>query len=111
GDDGMGVNPNDGCEPLTNNVTGLIVLVDRGNCNFTVKVENAQAKGAMGIVIANNSTQAGMPAPGMGGTPTGPITIAPMSTTYEDGMTIKAAIATGPTQLHLLKVKDIERDG
>lgn len=56
-DDGVGVT-SDACEPLVNagadNVHGKIVLADRGACNFTVKVANAQAAGAKGVIVANN---------------------------------------------------------
>lgn len=57
----------DACEPLTNAdaVGGRIVLVDRGLCDFTVKVANAQAVGAIGVLVANNAAT-GMPE--MGGT-------------------------------------------
>ena len=47
---------NDGCQALTNSgqVSGAIALVDRGSCNFTVKVANAQTAGAIGVLVANN---------------------------------------------------------
>jgi len=47
---------NDGCEPLTNGgaLAGKIALIDRGACNFTVKVAEAQAVGAIAVLIANN---------------------------------------------------------
>ncbi|MEM6795610.1 MAG: PA domain-containing protein [Acidobacteriota bacterium] len=54
--DGIGASPTDGCEALTNGaaINGNIALIDRGTCNFTVKVINAQAVGAVGVLIANN---------------------------------------------------------
>ncbi len=48
---------NDGCEtPFTNaaQVAGHIALIDRGYCNFSVKVKNAQLAGAVAVLIANN---------------------------------------------------------
>lgn len=55
--DGSGTGT-DGCEPLTAAsaaaVAGKIALIDRGNCNFTVKTVNAQNAGAIAAVIANN---------------------------------------------------------
>ena len=35
-------------------LAGRIVLVDRGTCAFAIKARNAQAAGAVGIIIANN---------------------------------------------------------
>jgi hypothetical protein len=35
-------------------VSGKIALVDRGSCDFTTKVKNAQNAGATGVIVANN---------------------------------------------------------
>lgn len=89
--DGVGVG-SDACEPLINsgsqNVSDKIVLIDRGICAFTVKVANAQAAGAKGVIIADNL--AGGSFPGMGGVdPT--ITIPSMGITFELGQALRAA--------------------
>lgn len=34
--------------------TGAILLVSRGSCNFSVKVDNAAAAGAVGVIVHNN---------------------------------------------------------
>jgi subtilisin family serine protease len=48
--DGMGGNLN-GCAPFTSSLAGLIVLVDRGACNFTLKIKNiGDAGGMVGII-------------------------------------------------------------
>lgn len=52
-DDGVGT-ASDGCEPLVGFPAGSLALVDRGSCNFDVKTANAQAAGAIGVIIANN---------------------------------------------------------
>jgi Zn-dependent metalloprotease len=44
----------DGCEPPQGFTAGHIALVDRGQCTFRVKVENAIAAGAAGVIVANN---------------------------------------------------------
>ena len=90
--DGAGLNTNDGCEAFTNAgaVAGNIALVDRGNCPFTQKAQNAFAAGATALVIANNA--AGVidmtgSAPGL------PITVIMIS--QADGNTIKAQLGGG----------------
>ncbi len=90
-DDGVGVGT-DGCEPLVGFPAGSIALIDRGACNFTVKVANAQAVGATAVIIANNV--AGSPIT-LGGTdPT--ITIPSGMISLDDANTIKAGLpATG----------------
>jgi extracellular elastinolytic metalloproteinase len=45
---------NDGCEPLVGFPAGQIAFLNRGNCNFTVKVANAQAAGAVAVIVVNN---------------------------------------------------------
>ena len=49
----------DGCEPFDNagDIAGKIAFIDRGNCQFLTKVQNAEAAGAIGVVISNNDTQ------------------------------------------------------
>ncbi|HSK05662.1 MAG TPA: M36 family metallopeptidase [Kofleriaceae bacterium] len=52
--DGAGVT-SDGCEASpAGSLTGKTAIVDRGSCDFTVKVANAQAAGAVAVLIANN---------------------------------------------------------
>jgi hypothetical protein len=41
-------------QPLSNNVTGTIVLLRRGNCTFSEKVFYAQLSGAVGVVVGDN---------------------------------------------------------
>jgi len=52
----------DFCEPapptipdpsVCNPITGKIVLVDRGQCTFVSKVQNAEACGAIGVIVCN----------------------------------------------------------
>ncbi len=80
----------DGCSALTNpaQVAGHIALVDRGYCNFTVKATNAQAAGAIAIVIANNVSGGVVQ---MGGTaPT--VTIPVISISQADGASLRASL-------------------
>jgi len=51
-DDGT-ASPTLGCNPIVNNLTGKIALVDRGSCIFKLKVSNAEAAGAIGVIIVS----------------------------------------------------------
>ncbi len=89
-----GVAPaSDGCGPFVNAaaVSGNIALVDRGTCGFTVKVANAQAAGATGVLVADNVW--GPPDPLGGVDPT--ITIPSVRITLQSGNTIKGQLAGG----------------
>lgn len=81
------------CTPLTNPgaVAGKIALVDRGTCNFTAKVANAQAAGAVAVVVANN-VATGLP--GMGGADA-TITIPSYGVSQAVGNSIRGALAGG----------------
>lgn len=84
----------DACTALINGaqIAGKIALVDRGACNFTVKVKNAQNAGAIGVIVADNV--AGSSPSGMSGTdPT--ITIPSVRITLADGDTLKAHLGEG----------------
>ncbi len=73
-------------------VAGKVALVDRGTCFFTVKAQNVQAAGAIGMVLANN-----VPDPsalGMSGDDES-ITIPVVSVTQADGATLRANLAGG----------------
>lgn len=72
--------------------TGKAVMVDRGACNFTQKVLNAQAKGAAFVLIANSAANAGAGATAPGGSAPG-ITIPSVGISYELGMAIKEKLA------------------
>jgi hypothetical protein len=70
-------------------VNGKIALIDRGTCAFALKAKNAQNAGAIGVVVANNTT--GLLAPG-GADAT--VTIPVLGITQAQGATIKAALQT-----------------
>jgi hypothetical protein len=90
-DDGTPPN-SDACTPIINGVSGKIVLIDRGTCTFTSKAQQAEAAGAIAVIIANNV--AGSVPPPLGGTDPG-LTIPTVSITQADGNAIKAQLGGG----------------
>jgi hypothetical protein len=85
----------DACTAFANpsEVAGNIALVDRGNCPYTVKAENVQAAGAIGMVVIDNTKSTCIP-PGISGIETS-IHIPIISVTYADGQALKAQLASG----------------
>ncbi|CAH9067111.1 hypothetical protein PSECIP111951_03710 [Pseudoalteromonas holothuriae] len=83
-----------GCEAFADDVdfTGKAVLIDRGACSFVSKVLNAQAKGAVFVLIANNNND-GSPAPMGGGS--NDVTIRSVGINFEAGAALKEQLASG----------------
>ncbi|HTH48507.1 MAG TPA: S8 family serine peptidase, partial [Candidatus Limnocylindria bacterium] len=74
-------------------LSGKIALIDRGSCNFSAKILQAQAAGAIAVVMVNN--QDGAPIV-MGGDNTG-ITIPGVMISKADGDILKAKLGEGVT--------------
>ncbi len=91
-DDGTSA-PTEGCNTFTNTaaMNGKIALIRRANCNFTVKVKNAQLAGAVGVIMMNNID--GEPIPMGGSDPS--ITIPSVMISKADGDLIEAAVNSG----------------
>ncbi|MBZ2198776.1 S8 family serine peptidase [Occultella gossypii] len=71
-------------------VSGAVVLVQRGTCTFAEKVASAAAAGAIGVVVYNN----------VGGDPTamgGEGEIPAVMVSLDDGLTVKAALPSTVT--------------
>ncbi|MCA9674411.1 MAG: M36 family metallopeptidase, partial [Myxococcales bacterium] len=107
GDDGTGTTT-DGCEALTNNVAGQIVLVDRGSCTFATKARNAEAAGAVAVIIANNT---GTTPNSLGGDQGGPVNIPAMSVSMPQGAALRTALGNGAVTGAMHRVQGVERDG
>jgi len=135
-DDGAGVSPTDGCNealpdpglplppptipaPPQSSLQGRIALVDRGNCNFTVKAQFAMASGAIALVVVNNGD--GDPITmGNADIPVG-VDQQPTDLAYQqipalmirkaDGDAIKAQLAAGPVEMSLARQASVDTDG
>ena len=84
---------NDGCEPLVNAaaINGKIALIDRGNCSFVLKVEEAQAAGAVAAIIVNNVPGAPITMGGFSAI----VNIPSVMVSQADGALIKNALQNG----------------
>jgi len=88
----VAASPADACSPVSTAVSGKIALIDRGTCNFSVKVKNAQNAGAIGAVIANISSSTNMPI--MGGADS-TVAIPAVLISFNDGNTLKGQLGAG----------------
>lgn len=79
----------DGCSMAATSLSGKIAIVDRGTCDFTEKVLNAQRAGAVGVIVVNNvASEASFI---MAGTSTS-VTIPSVMVTLAQGTTLKSAL-------------------
>lgn len=94
----------DGCTAFTNadSIRGNVAMIDRGNCTFVFKARNAQAAGAIGAVIVDNSRETCTPLT-LGGDATD-ITIPVFSISATDGDVLKAQLTAGATMNGSLRV-------
>ncbi len=76
-------------------IAGKIAVIDRGNCDFTNKVENAQECGAIAVIICNNDTANPNEVVLMGGASEDPVTIPTVMLSYNNCQAIKIEMATG----------------
>jgi len=86
----------DGCTTIpAGSLTNKIGIVERGTCNFTVKVKNAQLAGATAVIIYNNATN-GDTVGNMSGTDA-TITIPAVLIGNTEGEYIKGLMTAGTT--------------
>jgi PA domain/Secretion system C-terminal sorting domain len=74
----------DGCQSTPQDLTGKIALIRRGNCNFTAKVQAAELRGAVAVIVMNNGPLGIMEPIVMGGDDPG-ITIPSLMISGTDG--------------------------
>ena len=97
---------NMGCTALSGTpLSGAIALVDRGGCNFTDKVKNAELAGAIAVIVINRSDTI----IGMGGTDNS-ITIPAVLVGLTTGNAIRAALQNGQT-VNVTLSGSVELDG
>lgn len=88
--------------PPSNNVSGKIAVVRRGDCSFVEKVLGAQEGGAVGVIIVNNI--AGAPLPFGGSDAVGnAVTIPAVMVSKADGDLLIAQLNAGATIIGSLK--------
>ncbi len=87
------------CETIDNasDVAGKIALIDRGDCFFEIKVNNAQDAGAIAVIVCNYEEDLLT----MGNTPTPNPNIPSILITNSDCITIVAAMEQGPVMARL----------
>lgn len=101
-----GIDPvSDGCTTAVIDISGKIVLIDRGSCTFVQKVLDAQSAGAAGVIIINNVD--GIFA--MGGT--GSVNIPAVMISQVDGSTLKTELLNGRVIADLITCNGPKSDG
>lgn len=101
----------DGCSAIGPAVAGKIALVDRGACNAAIKARNAEAAGAIGLLVA--ATDEGAGPPGLGQTcPATAVGIPALGVSFADAAALRAQLAAGPATARLTRAPDgAGRDG
>ncbi|HYK04895.1 MAG TPA: M36 family metallopeptidase [Thermoanaerobaculia bacterium] len=99
--------PADGCTAMAS-LTGKVAIIDRGTCDFVLKVKNAQNAGATGVIVANHVT-GGDGVMTMGGADT-TITIPSVFVGFTDGTTVKASAGASAT-IRATNPAPLSRDG
>lgn len=95
----------DGCESISNNISGKIALIQRGQCDFTIKVKNAQTAGAKAVVVYQNDSSL----PIIMGGEDGSISIPSVMITQSLGNKIINAQATVNGQIKPATVTNLQR--
>nr|WP_244267746.1 T9SS-dependent M36 family metallopeptidase [Nonlabens ulvanivorans] len=92
---GVSTDTSDGCDVITNGalLTGKIVVMRRGNCQFGTKVLAAQNQGAIAVIVVNNAATAPIAmAPGNDGNL---VTIPSIMISQANGNALIAALQSG----------------
>lgn len=98
--------PADGCARMNKAISGKVALINRGTCDFTVKVQNAQSAGATAVIITNNVGTTEIFA--MGGASTR-VTIPSVMIGLSDGNALRTSL--GSATLRKKAVQPLQIDG
>jgi hypothetical protein len=113
----VAASPADGCTAIGSPAAGKIVFVDRGTCNFSVKARNAQAAGALAVIVgnvANTPSPSSFTRMACSATPCTAeelATIPSLMLPLESADAIRATLTTGPIHATLRRDSGIDRDG
>ncbi|GAB5417173.1 MAG: hypothetical protein Crog4KO_20390 [Crocinitomicaceae bacterium] len=89
----------EGCNPLTNDLTGKIAVIYRNTCNFTTKLLNAQNAGAVAAIIVNREDALlGMLGDAVEGIQ---VTIPAVFISNIDGQALITEMANGPVEMFI----------
>jgi hypothetical protein len=101
-------NPSQGCNALVGFTAGRVAVIDRGGCEFGVKVKNAEDAGAIAAVVVNNQGDGlVIMAPGTRG---GEVTIPSVFIGQSDGEKIKGTLATSKLVNATMRQTAVDRD-
>src|ERR1019366_9810020 len=80
------------CSPLGGSLAGAVVLIERGNCDFSTKINNAELAGAIAVVLYQDPGQpTDPPFSALGAENTG---IPAMMIYYADGVALQSYLAS-----------------
>ena len=99
---------NNGCETIlnANELNGKIALIDRGLCNYAIKVKIAQDAGAIGVIVVQNGSGGPLAMPGSDPS----IIIPSVMVSLVNGNLIKAQLLNGPVNVSFLPPPNTDRD-
>lgn len=100
--------PADGCTAISTPLSGKVALIDRGACDFSLKVLNAQLAGASAAIIANN--QATSPFTMGPGADAKRVRIGAVMISQADGTELKG-LANASATLRSQAVQPLQLDG
>jgi large repetitive protein len=106
-DEGNAISIGNGCRAASNGaaLTGNIALLHTGSCDYVVKARNAQAAGAVAVIMITADKRITL----TGADPS--IVIPALSVSVDDGEQIKLALRGGPLVTHVRRDYVAPRDG